>query len=71
MNKFITNFSGGFFQSDTIKSNLIDHYIPFLPMEQEHIRLCILNEFKIRNISNPTDDMIEYVFIYINVIYLL
>lgn len=47
------NEEGGFHQSDTIKSNLIDHYIPFLPMEKRHVKLCILDEFKQRNILDP------------------
>lgn len=43
-------YAGGFHHSDTIKSNLIDHYIPFLPLERSHIRKCIMEEFNIRNV---------------------
>lgn len=47
------NEEGGFHYSDTIRNNLIDHYVPFLPLEEEHVRLCILDEFKLRGIENP------------------
>lgn len=55
------NEQGGFHHSDTIRSNLIDHYIPFLPMQVEHIRLCILDEFARRKVSNPSEESIEEV----------
>ncbi|CAH0385334.1 unnamed protein product [Bemisia tabaci] len=38
------NEDGGLQFSDNIESNLIDHYIPFLPLEKSHVRLCILKE---------------------------
>lgn len=50
---------GGLLNSDLVESNLIDHYIPFLPMEQRHLEQCILAEFK--NLEKiPTTEMIEY-----------
>lgn len=55
------NEIGGFQYSDTIKNNLIDHYVPFLPLEEEHVRLCILDEFKLRGIKNPKTEHIQYV----------
>lgn len=33
--------TGGFYRSDLIRSHLIDHYVPFLPLEKEHITKCI------------------------------
>ncbi|XP_044259628.1 torsin-1A-like [Tribolium madens] len=53
------NEEGGFHHSDTIKSNLIDHYVPFLPMERRHVRLCILDEFKQRNVTNPREEYVN------------
>ncbi|CAH0559262.1 unnamed protein product [Brassicogethes aeneus] len=53
------NEQGGFHQSDTIKSNLIDHYIPFLPMEKSHVMLCIKDEFIQRGIYEPQQDHIN------------
>ncbi|GJQ74640.1 hypothetical protein Trydic_g21493 [Trypoxylus dichotomus] len=58
------NEAGGFYLSDTIKSNLIDHYIPFLPMELEHVKKCIIEEFKIRNViatEHQIEEVLEFV----------
>ncbi|GLV31594.1 torsin [Carabus blaptoides fortunei] len=55
------NEKGGFHQSDTIKSNLIDHYIPFLPMEKEHVELCITDQFHERGIHNIQQEHIDNV----------
>lgn len=55
------NEEGGLQHSETIKSNLIDHYIPFFPMEREHVELCIRDQFRIRDVPNPEKELIEYV----------
>ncbi|KAJ8920549.1 hypothetical protein NQ315_005418 [Exocentrus adspersus] len=55
------NEEGGFHHSDTIKSNLIDHYIPFLPMEQKHVIECIKDEFRQRNVFDPKSAHIKEV----------
>ena len=34
-------FSGGFYNSDLLLRHIISAYIPFLPLEREHIRHCI------------------------------
>nr|QCP68959.1 serosal cuticle-related protein 8 [Nilaparvata lugens] len=36
--------TSGFYMSDIIESHLIDHYVPFLPLEEEHVRKCIKAE---------------------------
>jgi hypothetical protein len=43
------NSVGGFHQSHLIQKSLIDVYVPFLPMEKSHVRLCAENEFKRQN----------------------
>lgn len=53
------NEDGGFRYSDTIKNNLIDHYVPFLPLEEEHVRLCILDEFKLRGVQEPQPEHVQ------------
>ncbi|XP_063912365.1 torsin-1A-like [Zophobas morio] len=53
------NEEGGFHHSDTIRSNLIDHYVPFLPMERRQIRMCILDEFQKRKVINPGEEHIN------------
>lgn len=40
------NDEGGFYRSELIRSHLIDHYVPFLPLEKEHVEKCILVELK-------------------------
>jgi ATP-dependent Clp protease ATP-binding subunit ClpA len=39
------NFNGGLQNSNTIIQSLIDHYLPFLPLERRHIEDCIREEF--------------------------
>ncbi|XP_048005395.1 torsin-1B isoform X1 [Leguminivora glycinivorella] len=50
-------FTGGFKQSSTIANHLIDHYIPFLPLEQQHVEQCALAELRAHGVADPTDQM--------------
>lgn len=50
-------FVGGFEKSSTIAQHLIDHYIPFLPLEQHHVEMCALAEFRAHGIYHPTEEM--------------
>ncbi|XP_024875744.1 torsin-like protein [Temnothorax curvispinosus] len=49
---------GGFYHSDTIQTSVIDHYVPFLPLEEVHVRKCLARAFTERGV-NPKDDEIE------------
>lgn len=40
------NIVGGLQNSGVIEASLIDHYIPFLPLEQMHLEKCIKKEFE-------------------------
>lgn len=40
------NDEGGFYRSELIRHHLIDHYVPFLPLEKEHVEKCILVELR-------------------------
>lgn len=53
------NEEGGFHKADIIKHSLIDHYVPFLPLERRHVKLCIIDEFNQRNVTNPSQKHIE------------
>lgn len=53
------NEEGGFHKSDVIASSLIDHYVPFLPLEAKHVELCILRAFKNHGILEPQQDHIR------------
>lgn len=50
-------FQGGFEKSAAIAYHLIDHYVPFLPLEQHHVEMCALLEFQNNGISQPTEKM--------------
>lgn len=43
---FFLQFLGGMFRSENIAANLIDHYIPFLPLEERQVRGCINDAFR-------------------------
>jgi hypothetical protein len=58
----------GLWHASIIDSYLIDFYVPFLPLERDHVRNCIRAEFKNYNISNKanvnyviTDNEIEQI----------
>ncbi|XP_014470387.1 PREDICTED: torsin-1A-like [Dinoponera quadriceps] len=53
------NEKGGFHHSDTIQTNVIDYYVPFLPLEEVHTRKCIVRAFTERNVISPKEDMIQ------------
>ncbi len=36
--------TGGFSHSSLIDHHLIDHYIPFLPLEMQHVYQCVIAE---------------------------
>jgi len=42
---------GGLHQSHLIEKSLIDIYVPFLPMEKRHVKLCAEKEFKKHSIK--------------------
>lgn len=39
------NVIGGLYHSNVIDSHVIDHFVPFLPLETRHVELCIRKEF--------------------------
>lgn len=48
---------GGFEKAGAIAQHLIDHYIPFLPLEQHHVEMCALAEFRAHGVYHPSDEM--------------
>ena len=38
------NEVGGLQHSNVIEKSLVDHFVPFLPMEKRHVKQCILVE---------------------------
>ncbi|CAH1118796.1 unnamed protein product [Phaedon cochleariae] len=61
ISKGVFNEKGGFHHSDTIRSNLIDHYIPFFPMQEYHVKECIKDQFRERHVHNPRGSHIQEV----------
>nr|CAD7200478.1 unnamed protein product [Timema douglasi] len=53
------NEAGGFHKNEAIESNLIDHYVPFLPLEEKHVRLCVIEEFKKRGVKSPHEELVD------------
>ena len=44
-----------------IGSSLIDVYVPFLPLERRHVRMCVEKEAADRNISLAEADLLAIV----------
>ena len=51
------NEKGGFHKRESIESNVIDHYVPFLPMEESHVRRCIQAEFRSRGVNSLREEI--------------
>ena len=55
------NEMGGLHRSAVIDSSLIDVYVPFLPLERRHVRMCAEKEAADRNISLAEADLVSIV----------
>lgn len=42
---------GGFAQSELMSGHLIDFFVPFLPLEHRHVKLCARDAFAIRGME--------------------
>ena len=60
LQKSAFNQKNGLRLSGVIHKNLIDHFVPFLPMEREHVQKCIKDELKRVN-ANTHDNTIRQV----------
>lgn len=52
--EIFSNTNSGFFQSQLIQKNLIDYFIPFLPLEYEHVKQCVREELRAQ--GHPEDE---------------
>lgn len=52
------NEKGGLYHSDAIQTSVIDHYVPFLPLEEVHVRKCLARAFAERGVT-AKEEMIE------------
>ena len=53
------NVVGGLQESKLIESHVIDHFVPFLPLELRHVEQCIKKEFQKICHSNTSDKIIR------------
>lgn len=58
LEKTAFNADGGLKESSLIKAHVIDHFIPFLPLEKYHVHKCVEAEFRMLNME-PDHDQIE------------
>eukprot|EP00075_Anas_platyrhynchos_P004053 XP_012949103.1 torsin-1B isoform X2 [Anas platyrhynchos] len=52
--EIFSNTNSGFFQSQLIQKNLIDYFIPFLPLEYKHVKECVREELRAQ--GHPEDE---------------
>ncbi|KAJ8286890.1 hypothetical protein GJAV_G00044560 [Gymnothorax javanicus] len=50
------NKKSGFWHTSLIDKNLVDFFVPFLPLEYNHVRMCVLAEMEARD-SIPDEDI--------------
>uniref|UniRef100_A0A1W7RCB5 Torsin n=1 Tax=Agkistrodon contortrix contortrix TaxID=8713 RepID=A0A1W7RCB5_AGKCO len=63
-NSVFNNKNSGFWHSNLIDRNVIDYFIPFLPLEISHVKMCIRAELELRGhpineavVSRVADEM--------------
>ncbi|KAI7794461.1 torsin-1A-like isoform X1 [Triplophysa rosa] len=49
--------NSGFWHSSLIDEHLVDHFVPFLPLERKHLKQCVLAEMTSLNITHDYDVM--------------
>ena len=54
------NEEGGLQYSRMIEKNLVDLFMPFLPLERKHLNICVRNEFQRGDVAF-TEEMVEKV----------
>ncbi|XP_035683219.1 torsin-1A-like [Branchiostoma floridae] len=54
------NEKGGLWHSSLIEKNLIDVFIPFLPLERQHVKLCIRDDLRAKG-HTVTEDVVTKV----------
>lgn len=47
--------AGGLWHSGLIDKNLIDYFIPFLPLEYKHVKMCVRAEMRARGAAVDED----------------
>lgn len=65
--KYCFWFSGGFAQSELMSGHLIDFFVPFLPLEYRHVKLCARDAYAARGLqpSEATLDEVAKAMMYV------
>ncbi|MBN3299801.1 TOR1B protein, partial [Amia calva] len=50
-NELFSNKNSGFWHTSLIDKNLVDFFIPLLPLEHKHVQMCVLAEMEERNLK--------------------
>ncbi|XP_043941175.1 torsin-3A isoform X2 [Protopterus annectens] len=53
--------NGGFVGSSLLSDNLIDFFVPFLPLEYRHVKLCTQDALQLRGVTDITDAVLDEV----------
>jgi len=61
VNRGAFNELGGLHRSAVIDSSLIDVYVPFLPLERKHVKLCVESEARSRNLTMHEEQVMTVV----------
>ncbi|XP_043205554.1 torsin-1A-like [Amphibalanus amphitrite] len=61
MEKRAFSETGGLYKSDIVSAALVDLYLPFLPLERQHVRLCVLDELRRRGVSTGQEEAVQHV----------
>lgn len=51
----VSFYLGGLWHSELIQKHLITAFVPFLPLERKHVKMCIENVLVLKNITATTD----------------
>ena len=49
--------TGGLYRSDVVSAALVDLYLPLLPLERAHVRLCVLDELRRRRVISGQEEL--------------
>uniref|UniRef100_A0A182T3Q0 AAA+ ATPase domain-containing protein n=1 Tax=Anopheles maculatus TaxID=74869 RepID=A0A182T3Q0_9DIPT len=53
------NLMGGLYKSELIESHVVDHFVPFLPLEQRHVESCIRAEYAKFTDAKMSDELLR------------
>ena len=59
------NMEGALENSKAVESSVIDHYVPFLPLEKNHVEMCIQVEFERFQKHPATKEQVQAVMNYV------